>query len=127
MTSKTTRSKAFPVELRERAVRLLREQEAEHATRVPKSVRVIGEYAFNNCSGLNEIVLGKKIEKIENLAFNNCFNLKKIVILAKEPPDISYWKIINSWKTRFYVDEKLVDTYKKAPGWHRYKDKILSK
>ena len=33
MTSKTTRSKAFPAELRERAVRLVREQEAEHATR----------------------------------------------------------------------------------------------
>jgi transposase-like protein len=33
MTSKTTRSKAFPAELRERAVRLVREQEGEHATR----------------------------------------------------------------------------------------------
>ena len=33
MTSRTTRSKAFPAELRERAVRLVREQEAEHATR----------------------------------------------------------------------------------------------
>ena len=33
MTSKTTRSKAFPTELRERALRLVREQEAEHATR----------------------------------------------------------------------------------------------
>ena len=33
MTSKTKRSKAFPAELRERAVRLVREQEAEHATR----------------------------------------------------------------------------------------------
>ena len=33
MTSKTTRSKAFPAELRERAVRLVRGQEAEHATR----------------------------------------------------------------------------------------------
>ena len=33
MTSKTKRSKAFPAELRERAVRLVREQEAEHSTR----------------------------------------------------------------------------------------------
>jgi transposase-like protein len=33
MMSKTTRSKAFPAELRERAVRLVREQEGEHATR----------------------------------------------------------------------------------------------
>jgi transposase-like protein len=33
MTSKTTRSKALPAELRERAVRLVREQEAEYATR----------------------------------------------------------------------------------------------
>jgi len=33
MTTKTTRSKALPVELRERAVRLVREQEGDDATR----------------------------------------------------------------------------------------------
>ena len=43
MTSKTKRSKAFPAELRERAGRLVREQEGEHATQAAAIRSVAGK------------------------------------------------------------------------------------
>ena len=47
---------------------------------IPSSVEVIGQYAFQECVGLEEVVLPESITKLENAAFYSCDNLKKIII-----------------------------------------------
>ena len=47
--------------------------------KIPDSVKLIRENAFDHCSKLEEIYLGKNLEKFEN-SFEGCHNLKKITI-----------------------------------------------
>ena len=47
---------------------------------IPDSVEVVGEEAFYDCSGLEELRLGAGIKKIENGAFGACGSLKSVVI-----------------------------------------------
>lgn len=45
---------------------------------VPESVKTISEYAFDGCTGLEEIYIGQNVECIKSNAFSNCPNLKLI-------------------------------------------------
>ncbi len=45
---------------------------------VPKNVETIGEFCFENCRYVNEIILPKRLKKIENNAFFRCKSLKKL-------------------------------------------------
>ena len=47
---------------------------------IPDSVEVIGEGAFAECDGLNELRLGRGIKKIEKDAFLLCSSLKSVAI-----------------------------------------------
>ena len=47
---------------------------------IPDSVTLIGGYAFNSCSKLKSVVIGKSVETISERAFDNCESLEKIVI-----------------------------------------------
>ena len=47
---------------------------------IPDSVEVVGEGAFSDCSGLEELRLGAGIKKIEKCAFSWCDSLQSVVI-----------------------------------------------
>lgn len=47
---------------------------------IPDSVTLIGYGAFDSCSNLNFVVIGKNVETISECAFCNCKSLQKIVI-----------------------------------------------
>ena len=47
---------------------------------VPNTVRVIGTYAFANCSGLSEIRLSSSVVAISEFAIVYCDGLKKVVV-----------------------------------------------
>ncbi len=53
---------------------------------IPASVKKIGKYAFNLCSGLNTVVLSEGLEVIEEGAFFNCTYLATINL----PDSITY-------------------------------------
>ena len=44
------------------------------------SVMVIGDYAFNNCTGLTEIIIPEGVTVIGDWAFANCWNLTHVTI-----------------------------------------------
>lgn len=50
------------------------------ATVIPPSVNSIGEEAFANCSGIDEVVIPEGVKKIDDFAFANCINLKHITL-----------------------------------------------
>ncbi len=43
-------------------------------------VKVIGDYAFSECSGLTSVTMPDSIKSIESYAFNGCNALKNIII-----------------------------------------------
>ncbi|MBQ7307906.1 MAG: leucine-rich repeat protein [Clostridia bacterium] len=45
---------------------------------IPKSVKIIGEYAFSECLRLEKILFPSGIKGIEDFAFYNCCSLKEI-------------------------------------------------
>ena len=47
---------------------------------IPDSVTLIDWYAFESCSKLKSVVIGKSVETISECAFRNCMCLQKIVI-----------------------------------------------
>ena len=47
---------------------------------IPDSVEVVGEGAFSDCSGLEELRLGKGIKTIEKEAFYSCSSLQSVAI-----------------------------------------------
>ena len=49
---------------------------------LPQSLKIIGDYAFYDCQGLQELVLPKNLESIGDSAFACCYGLKKIVLPA---------------------------------------------
>ena len=49
---------------------------------LPESLILIGEYAFDACASLDEIVIPGKVTTIGRYAFRNCTQLKKVVIPA---------------------------------------------
>ena len=51
---------------------------------IPESVTEIGENAFRNCAGIEEITFGKNIRRINRNAFRECNGLKKIVFQENE-------------------------------------------
>lgn len=50
---------------------------------LPKSLRIVGNYAFNYCSKLEEINLPETVDSIGYSAFSNCSTLKSITIPSK--------------------------------------------
>ena len=49
-------------------------------TTIPNNVKSIGNYAFNNCSGLTSVTIPNSVTSIGNYAFNNCSGLTSVTI-----------------------------------------------
>ena len=47
---------------------------------IPDTVTIINDYAFQNCTGLREVVLSERLSKLGLAVFGNCAALKKIEI-----------------------------------------------
>jgi hypothetical protein len=47
---------------------------------IPDSVETIGEYAFQECANLEQVTIGKSVERIYKGAFSGCVCVKEIVI-----------------------------------------------
>jgi hypothetical protein len=50
--------------------------------RLPNSLKVINEQAFENCNNMTEIVIPATVEELKEKAFNKCDNLKDVYVLG---------------------------------------------
>ncbi len=48
------------------------------ATRIPPSVKTIGEYAFVSCNTIEELIIPEGVTSIEDEAFGGCSSLRKV-------------------------------------------------
>lgn len=53
--------------------------------KIPESVTKIGNFAFQNCTGLTSVTIPASVTKLGQGAFRNCPNLKDIYISKDSP------------------------------------------
>ena len=93
-------------------------------TIIPDSVTTIGDGAFLYCSGLTSIQIPNSVTRIRNSAFSGCAGLSSISFLATNPCYLSDSAFSDTNDCPIYVPAESVESYKLAPGWNRYSDRI---
>lgn len=85
------------------------------------NVTKVGEYAFYNCSNLQDLILGEKLTTIGKYAFSNCQICRFHNYAAKPQPfttgmfeGMSKYQLIR-------VPFNSLDAYKTADGWKEYR------
>ena len=97
---------------------------------LPQGLTSISNYAFNGCENLASISFPATLRTIGLEAFRDCHNLKSVTCLAPTPP---FFEISGSYpifdsqtqeSCTLYVPSELVETYKSAEGWKKFKNII---
>ncbi|MBO5873509.1 MAG: leucine-rich repeat protein [Rikenellaceae bacterium] len=94
---------------------------------IPNSVTSIGIGVFKGCSSLKTITIPNSVTSIKNRAFSGCTSLKEVYCRAKTVPDMGEDVFKNiSTSAKFYVPKESVNAYKRASGWKKYVNMIVS-
>lgn len=76
---------------------------------IPDTVERIGDYAFEYCSELEEIVFSKNLKSIGKYAFNKCENIKKIELPNSLDSIDDYCFIYATSLKEFYIPNSVVN------------------
>ena len=98
-----------------------------------KNLASINQHAFYMCTSLESITFHDGISEIWNNAFYFCSSLKTVYCNSQTPPVARFYA--DSWASwaafdscsdelKIYVPNASVETYKSAPGWSDYADRI---
>lgn len=96
---------------------------------VGNSVEKIDKWGVLRCKRLESIELPKSLKTIGEKAFDECSALTTFVCKATTPPMIEgSFKIFESFEFegKIYVPSESVETYKSAAKWSDYKDQIYA-
>ena len=96
----------------------------------------IGRDSFHGCSGLTDATIASSCTYIGDEAFFDCTGLEKVVMEGSTPPalggDFVFYKIDSnapSGVSQLDIDIEVpcdaVNTYKTAPRWSAYADRIV--
>ena len=103
---------------------------------VKYKVTEVAEGAFQNNTGLTDVIIPASVSSIKDNAFAGCTNLQSITIYVAEPINLSAaaargftraggWSVfdgVNKETCILYVPEGSVDKYKAAPVWKEFKN-----
>ena len=94
---------------------------------IPNSVTSIGIGVFKGCTTLKTITIPNSVTSIKNRAFSGCSSLNEVYCRAKTVPDMGedVFKKISS-SAKIYVPKESANAYKKASGWKKYANLIVS-
>lgn len=87
-------------------------------------VEIIGDKAFQNCTGIKDIKIPAKVNLIGNQAFDNCERLRKVTALGDTPPSISSSSFPNRANQTLYVNKGCKSAYEDADYWWEFKEII---
>jgi hypothetical protein len=90
--------------------------------RIPDAVTSIGYGAFDYCSKIETVTLGKSLKSISNYSFDDCYALRIVNSLATTPPSISSWTFYsNSYNNAtLRVLPEALEAYKVANYWKNF-------
>lgn len=94
---------------------------------LPDGITSIPKYCFYYCSSLETIIIGSNIEYIDYQAFNYCTSLKNFIIHTETPPVLGSNVFAHTPDDLLiFVPRNSVASYKAAPGWMNFGNKIQS-
>ena len=92
---------------------------------IPNSVTRIGTHAFDKCTGLKSVVIGKSAVSIYHYAFIGCDNLEMVTCLVPEPPIINVNVFKNLYEQAVLrVPAEAVEAYQGAYPWNQFSEII---
>lgn len=93
---------------------------------VPDSVVSIGTYAFMQNTGLEKVILSKKLSSISLGLFYSCSNLKDVYIRYDEGvASLAGTVAFGGCTATIHVPKQFLDAYKGATNWAEIADKIV--
>ena len=94
---------------------------------IPNSVTSIGVCVFKGCTALKNITIPRSVTSIKNRVFEGCTSLKEVYCRAKTAPSMGedVFEDISS-TAKIYVPKESFDAYKRASGWKKIADKLVS-
>lgn len=88
---------------------------------IPNSIKEIGTFTFQYCTGLTSVTIPKSIEIIKNNAFYNCENLMTVRSDLTEPFNCDNLFNENTYrKGTLYVPAGTKDLYARFDGWREF-------
>ncbi len=89
---------------------------------IPNSVRIIGNYAFRDCSGLTSVTIPDLVTSIGARAFSGCNGVTIITSLPMSPPTISNYTFSDIDKTNcvLLVPDGSMSQYAGARYWNEF-------
>lgn len=81
----------------------------------PDSLELIEEYAFAECTQLQQAVFSACIKTIKDFAFNGCYRLHSALFNSPVPPAI--FNNTFNYTNIFYVPQGTAEAYRKASYW----------
>ena len=93
---------------------------------IPNSVQKIGRSAFYDCTGISAVTIGTGIREIGSSAFfSSKPNITSVTIKATTPPSVDNSSLPSIYPLcPIYVPRNSVSTYKSAPSWSSFVDRI---
>ena len=88
------------------------------------NVTSFGESAFSDRKSMTTATIPSRITSIGVTCFRGCTKLTWITLEGTTPPTLGENAFTNTNNCPIYVPDAVVDTYKAAPGWSTYADRI---
>lgn len=98
---------------------------------IPDEITKISRHAFQGCTSISSVVLGRNVNVLENYAFYQCSALASVYILSKTVPNWDFgtspeamstfdnWNFLN---TTLYVPHGKVKTYQDDVCWRFFRN-----
>jgi hypothetical protein len=111
---------------------LLYPRDRQGVYKIPKGVKYLSKYAFQNCIGLTAVTIPSSIRRIYDYSFSGCTGLEYVISLNPVPPEVSFTNyyrgggsnrpyIFEEATTTLYVPADGIAAYRKAKGWSHIK------
>jgi hypothetical protein len=101
--------------------------------KIPKGIKSLSKYAFQNCAGLTAVTIPSSTILLYDYSFSGCTGLEYVISLNPVPPKVSFTNyyrgggsnrpyIFEKVTTTLYVPANSIAAYRKAKGWSYIKN-----
>lgn len=84
---------------------------------IPNTVTRIGQYAFAQCYGIENMTIPSSVTYIDNNAFSQCPQMESLTCLTNTPPTLGGSNVFGKYMPGIHVPKGCIDNYFSAKYW----------